>query len=131
MDHFKRYFLLYTLLPLTILTIGASYYRFVISYDYPVVFEGYCDPYAESCFEYCEDSSCTEPFHYTWFTRDAAALRDACGDDVDILSCENAEACEADETDCYATYCDPTVDLDCEFLSAADEPAVPESLLKQ
>ena len=60
MQHFKRFFLLYTLLPLTLLAFGASYYRFMISYDYPVTFEGYCDPYTKSCFEYCEDDDCPD-----------------------------------------------------------------------
>lgn len=121
MEHFKRYFLLYTLLPLLVLALAASYYRFMISYDYEVVFEGYCDPYTESCFEYCEDNACTEPFHYTWFSRNAAELRGVCGD-LSILECEYAESCGENEQGCYATYCDPTVDTDCEFLEAEDMP---------
>ncbi|MAQ59355.1 hypothetical protein CL638_01435 [bacterium] len=126
MQHFKRFFLLYTLLPLTLLAFGASYYRFMISYDYPVTFEGYCDPYTKSCFEYCEDDECLEPFYYTWFTRNAAELRNSCGNDFDILECTEAEACSLGEEGCYARYCDPTMDEDCEFLTKDDMP--PEEL---
>lgn len=119
MEHFKKYFLLYTVLPLFILAIAASYVRFMVTYDFEVVFEGYCDPYSESCFEYCEDDECTEPFHYTWFTRNADELRNACGD-LGILDCEYAEMCEEGEDNCYATYCDPNFDEDCEFLTEED-----------
>lgn len=119
MEHFKKYFMVYTVLPLLMMAIVSSYYRFIVSYDYEVVFEGYCDPYTESCFEFCEDEECTEPFHYTWFARNAADLRSSCGD-LSILDCEFAEDCSEGEMGCYATYCDPNVDFDCEFLTEDD-----------
>lgn len=120
MEHFKRYFLLYTVLPLLLLSLAASYFRFMVIYDYQVTFEGFCDPYSESCFEYCEDEECVEPFHYTWFTRSAAGLQNSCSE-LSILDCELAEECEVGE-ECGAVYCDPSVDEDCEFLTEDDKP---------
>ena len=72
MEHFKKHFLLYTLLPLVILMVSASYYRFVVTQDYTVGYEGLCDPYEEECFVYCEDDECIEPFYYSWIERNGA-----------------------------------------------------------
>lgn len=118
--HLKKYILLYTLAPLLVLTVGASYVRFMVQYDYLVTYEGECDPYTQICFEYCEDEKCDEPIHYTWIERDAAILKQICGDHS-ILDCEAAMSCLPDENRCSISFCDSTIDEDCEQLSSQDE----------
>lgn len=123
--HFKKYFLTYTLVPLTLLFLAASFYRFMVSYDYLVSYEGFCDPYTESCFLYCEDGACTEPFYSTFVERRAYTLRELCGNT--ILDCAAADTCLPDEPDCSVTYCNPRRDDDCETLTRSDMPTVDES----
>mgnify|MGYP000088151342 FL=1 len=117
--NFKRYILLYTIIPMLILAVSASYFRFMVSQDYLVTYEGFCDPYTESCFIYCEDETCTDPFYSTSITRKAAAVFSVCGED--ITDCEAADVCTDNETECSVLYCDPILDIDaCEMLSLTD-----------
>lgn len=120
MHFFKEHFLLFTVVPLLFLAIAASYYRFMISYDYEVSFEGPCDPYSEQCFVYCEDEACLEPFYYSLQHRDAAALRNDCAD-LSVLDCEAALVCRPNETRCFLQYCDPSLDENCESLESDDK----------
>jgi hypothetical protein len=114
--HLKKYFLLYTLVPLLILTVAASYFRFMVSYDYLVSYEGDCDAFSQSCFLYCEDDECTEPLYYSIIERDASALRSICGANADILNCEAASTCQPNDRSCSVTYCDATIDDNCEYV---------------
>lgn len=102
--------------------VAVSYYRFMVIYDYTVSYdEGDCDPYTESCFVYCEDEECSEPFYYTSIYRDASTLVALCGDD--ITDCDEAYYCQEDEVSCEIVYCDSSTGLDeCEMLTEADEP---------
>ncbi len=99
--------------------VAGSYYRFVVIQDYTVGYEGYCDPYSETCFEYCEDEACTEPFHYSWIERHAGTLFNMCGELVP--ECDAAYECIDDAT-CSISFCDPAAD-ECEDLSESDRPA--------
>lgn len=101
------------------LTISASFVRFMVSYDYLVYDEVECDPYTESCFVYCEDENCIEPFYYVEIERLASNLVNFCdGNNVD---CEEAYWCQPNEKKCRITYCDPTDDPSyCDELSETD-----------
>jgi len=141
MHHIKKYLLLYTLLPLIILMVASSYYRFMIAQDYTVGYEGYCDPYEQSCFVYCEDEACAEPFYYSWIERHAGTVHAMCGPLV--TECEAAYSCAGDAS-CSITYCavsttEPTLfesllglvgDTagECDDLTAADQPLAEETL---
>jgi hypothetical protein len=107
--HFKKYFLLYSLIPLLILSTAASYYRFMVIHDYTVEYEGFCDPEVSSCFIGCEDEECTTEYYYTIIAKSASDLQKKCG--LNIAECELAHTClaEGDES-CTVTYCDKEVD---------------------
>lgn len=117
MEHFKKHLLLYTLIPLILLLIGASWYRFMYARDYTISYEGFCDPYTSSCFEYCEDDECLEPFHYTWVERNAAIVFEMCGELV--LDCEGVDVCNDGEVGCSVSYCEPESG-ECENLTEED-----------
>jgi hypothetical protein len=103
--NFKKNILLYTILPLLLLAISASYFRFMVTHDYLVMYEGECDPYVSVCFEYCEDEDCIDPFYYTEVVRSASQIHANCTND--ITSCDFAYTdCGSDETECKISYCD-------------------------
>ena len=116
MRHFLDNILLYTVIPLFILALASSYYRFMIINDHTVSYEGYCDPSTESCFVLCdgdydESGNCLgEEFYYTLMEKHAANLVAQCGDT--IVDCEEANYCLQDEDECLVTYCDPDFDID-------------------
>jgi hypothetical protein len=108
---FKENILLFVLLPLVVLTVGASYVRFMVIKDYLVAYEGVCDPVVNSCFVGCEDEECTSEYYYSSVQKYAVNLYAQCGED--ITDCEAASICLAtDDQDCSVTYCDPEVDGD-------------------
>ena len=114
--HFRKYFLLYTLIPLLFVFTAASYYRFMVLHDYVVMYEGNCDPERNSCFVGCIDQECTEKYYYSMVTKNAAKLIEQCGED--ITNCEFAYVClpVSDEM-CSITYCNIIFDGDiCETL---------------
>jgi hypothetical protein len=105
MKNFKRFFLWYTVGVLTVMLACSSYYRFMVSYDYEVLYEGFCDPEISVCFEYCKNEECSESLHYTLIRRQANELRTVCGDQ-DVLACEAASECTENEVGCSIEYCD-------------------------
>jgi hypothetical protein len=117
MAHFKKYILIYTLLPLVLLMVATSYYRFMVLQDYTVGYEGMCDPYESSCYVYCEDEACSEPFYYSWMERNAGMLYDTCGELV--TECDAAYECTNDDPTCYESFCKPQVE-ECETLGPAE-----------
>lgn len=117
--HLKNHFFKYIVTILTILAVGASYYRFMVSYEYLVSYEGDCNPYTESCFLYCEDDECSDPFFYSIIERQAHEVRALCGEDV--TTCDAAYECQDDVDVCTVYYCDPVLDGDeCEILTEDD-----------
>lgn len=121
MHHLKRYFLVYTLIPFTVISLAASYYRFMITYDYEVIHEGICDPYQEQCSLYCENDKCDEPFYFKTIHRRADTLRNICGD-ILVSECANAQSCQPNEQSCFVTYCTPGSEEICEDLEMPDMP---------
>ena len=114
--HLRKYILVYTILPLLILTASATYYRFVVSLDYRVSYEGRCDPLENNCFVGCEDDECTSEYYYTLVERYAKDLYNLCGED--ISECEMADTCTSQESNCVISYCDlHSNDDDCETLT--------------
>ena len=118
LNHFKQHFFLYIILLLTILATAASYYRFMVTYDYAVYDEIECDPYQSSCFIYCEDDECTEPFYYSLLTRRADVLMYTCG--YDYPDCDASLGCMPDEENCENIFCDPEIDNECDTLTEVD-----------
>lgn len=104
----RKNFLIYTILPLLILAGASSYYRFMVTNDFLVSYEGICDPVTESCFVGCEDDTCENVYYYTLIERDAADLVNKCGDN--ISNCEESNSCIATERSCSITYCDQVLD---------------------
>lgn len=116
LHHLKRHFFFYAVLLLLLISVSASLFRFLVIYDYEVTYEGDCDPYTESCFVYCEDDRCMDPFYYSWITAPANLIEEMCGDDV--TSCDFAYSC-LDSGACSVEYCDTDTD-DCDQLGPAD-----------
>jgi len=79
----------------------------MVIHDHLISYEGNCDPYTESCFMYCEDDACEDPFYYSIIERNADYIYEMCGPDV--TQCEEAYTCDGDDS-CSITYCDPEVD---------------------
>lgn len=117
MEHFQRHLLAYIFIPLIILTVAASFYRFMVAQDYTVGYEGLCDPYTEECYVYCEDEECTEPFYYSWIERNAGLLYEQCGELV--TECDAAYECPIDDESCFIYFCDPEFE-ECDELTEAD-----------
>lgn len=105
---FKEHFLTVTIVPLLVLLIASSYYRFVIQRDYLVSYEGDCDPMIQSCYIGCIDDDCMEEYYYSVIERRASEVRLLCGDDVSI--CDDAYECQAEVEECNIYFCDPTID---------------------
>lgn len=111
--HFKKYFLIYTIVPFLILVSAASYYRFMVLNDYMVSYEGVCDPLTEHCFIGCEDEECSIEYYYTEIRRHAVDIYNLCGND--ISDCDAAQSCSLSDRACSITHCDVTVlDASCE-----------------
>jgi hypothetical protein len=117
--NFKKNVLLYTLIPLTILLVLTSYYRFVVLEDYTVAYEADCDPQTQICFSYCEDNDCKEPYYFAKIKRYAKTLNEICGDDVS--NCEAASQCQRNELDCNISFCDATSNDNCDELGLGKE----------
>ncbi len=114
--NFKKYFLLYTLIPLAILSIASSYYRFIVTEDYLVEYEEECNPEVNSCFIGCKDDDCSAEYYYCLVTKHASQLMTQCG--PDITDCESAQVClPGEKGDCSVTFCDIETDGDaCEVI---------------
>lgn len=113
--HFRNHLLLYTLIPVIIIIGITSYYRYVVSHNYTVAYEGKCDPSTENCFLGCKDDECTEEYYYTLVEKYAADLYEQCG--PNITDCDAASICLPGEQACSVTYCDIEVDGEsCEML---------------
>ncbi len=113
MQHFLRNILAYTVIPLLIFTMAASYYRFVVLDDYLVSYKMDCDPTVASCYLGCQDliiadiSDCptADVFYYTKVERYAADLIKLCGEN--ITACPFANTCTNQERSCSISFCDP------------------------
>jgi hypothetical protein len=119
----REHIFLFVLFPVLVLTVGASYVRFMVIHDYEVAYEGDCDTSLHHCFIGCEDDECTAEYYYSKVTKYAVDLQNQCG--TDITDCEAAHVClESGDRNCSITYCDPITDGDsCAPLgSGADEP---------
>lgn len=118
--HFKKYFFSYAVLILLIFLLAASYTRFMVQNDYLVAYEGDCDPLTESCYLYCEDEDCSEPFYYTIIERHADEILTLCGTDVTL--CDDAYYCDDSVEYCEIYYCNPVLDGEdaCDSLSEDD-----------
>lgn len=101
--NFKDNFFLYTLLPLLVIFIGVSFFRFIIKNDYLVTYEIDCDPSINSCFVGHDDET-NEQYYYSQITKYAPEIYEECGSD--ITDCENANICLPNEPQCFIEYCE-------------------------
>jgi hypothetical protein len=108
MESFKKHIFAYTLIPLTVMLVSASFYRFIVLHDYLVSYEIDCDPSSESCFIGCEDDECTAEYFYALIERRADDIYNLCG--PNIVECEAALECSQSSTHCNITYCNPDID---------------------
>jgi hypothetical protein len=125
----QKHLLGLVLIPLSIIAIALSYHRFIVAEDYVVEYEGYCDPYTQSCFVGCTDDSCAEIYYYTWIQKTAASVREQCGPNVS--ECESAGECAPGEEGCSVRFCSmDTVSEDemCDSLEPADIEAEAETV---
>jgi hypothetical protein len=102
--NFHDHILSYSLALLVIIIGSISFYRFILSHDYMVSYEGACDPTLEKCFIGCEDDSCINEYYYSEMQKYAADLYMECGND--ITDCESANICLPEDSGCSITYCD-------------------------
>lgn len=105
---------------LVILSVSASYYRFMVLHDYLIAYEGECDPYSQVCFIGCENDECTSEYYYSQIEKYNPNIFEQCGED--ITDCEKAYTCLPEDGDkCSITFCNPEVDGDaCEELTEKD-----------
>lgn len=117
--------MLYVLLPLCVLAIGISFYRFMVVGNYVVTYEGECDPEAQACFlGYDADSQ--ENYYYTKIHKYAQDVYAECG--PDITDCTDASICLPEDESCTVTYCSPETILEgesCSSIEIAPEAADP------
>lgn len=102
---FGRYFLIYSIIPLLLLSIGASYTRTFIQSDFNVGYEAECNPERESCFLGCEDEECTSTYPYKYIVKHATDIKSACSDTV--AECAEAQKCSETDSYCEIEYCTP------------------------
>lgn len=118
LQHIRRHYFFYIIIGLIFLSVTASFYRFMVSHDYLVRYEGECDPYSQTCYEYCEDEACSEPFYYSWITAHGNDIIANC--EKDVTTCDFAYTC-VESSECTVSYCDPAGD-GCEDLAEQDRP---------
>lgn len=96
---------------LVVLSVGATYYRYIVARDYFVTFEAPCDPEGESCFLYecdpsVEGAECSEnpednTYYYKNIQKKAYALQSCVGNLGDCLEA----TCVEGERDCMEMQC--------------------------
>lgn len=118
--YLKKHFFSYIVFIFVVFLITASYTRFVVENDYIVAYEGDCDPYTESCYLWCEDDECSEPFYFSVIERHAAEIYSLCGEDVTV--CDDAYYCDESVEYCEIYFCDAEFDGEdsCEYLTEED-----------
>lgn len=109
----KSKILFWTLGVLVVLSVSASYYRFMVLHDYLVQAEVDCDPSYESCFVWkCnveEDEECTgDPEEDTWYYkiayRNAKNIPSCSAEDEE---CDQFTCPEGGEEECSEVLCSP------------------------
>jgi len=112
LSYLQKNFFWFTLVLLTIFATGASYVKFVSIHDYTIYDEIECDPYTASCFLYCEDEECTEPFYYAEIIRQANNYVAYCGS-TDYFDCDASYGCMEEESECEVTFCESSPESEC------------------
>jgi hypothetical protein len=101
-----------------VLAVSSSYYRFIITDDFLVSYEGFCDTSTESCFEgsyYDEECECDVIYEYKYVEKKATVYKNQmtqCSSDpyIDPMDCEEVNYCAQEEDDCAITYCDSEIE---------------------
>ncbi len=104
----KSKILLATFLVLLVLSVGASFYRYIIARDYIIEAQVECDPTMESCFISTEDQSAYKLIHKK--AKDIP-LCDPQQQGCDALTCEPGQAncqiitCDESLAQSYSSVC--------------------------
>lgn len=94
------------------LSVGVTYYRYVVSLDYLVVLEVSCDPQVESCFLYecdpeeewaeCSENPADDSYYYKYIKKKGYAVVECVNG---LEGCEEI-SCAEDEEDCTEILCE-------------------------
>ncbi len=98
----KSTILLYVMGILILVSVGVTFYRYMILKDYQVITEIECNPEIENCFVRTEEDGTIS--YYKIISRNAANIP-LC-DPAQDESCR-ALVCEAEELKCEITFCSP------------------------
>jgi len=115
---FRQHPVLWILVPLCLLALGLSFYRFMVVGSYVVEYQGACDPETEHCFVGCNDDACQDTYYYTKVKKYAPDVYAECGPDV--TDCAQASVCLPTDASCSITYCSPETALDDESCEDID-----------
>ena len=102
----KSKILIWVFVVALIISVGATYYRYVVKRDYIIFAHVECDPKTESCFyATCEGTDCpTEIEYYKKINKKAF----------------NIELCDSESPDCKPLVCQPN-EADCEITACTEE----------
>lgn len=123
----KSKILFWTLLVLVVLSVSASYYKFVVLQDYLVEAEVDCDPSLESCFiwvcdpeidgeEYCTGNPEEDTWYYKFAYRNAMNVINC---DIEDEECLPFACPEEGEDQCEEVFCDADTLLEYGFEEGA------------
>ncbi len=96
-------------------SVGASFYRIVISKDYQIVGQVACDPQVEKCFvSKCDpetDDTCSKNLdeqttYYKEISKKAASIY-ACEATKEKIGCTDNLSCISGESSCFYIFCNP------------------------
>jgi hypothetical protein len=105
----KSKILMWVFVGALIISVGATYYRYVVKRDYIIFAHAPCDPEMESCFYYpCEegDTECSpaDVEYYKKINKKAY----------------NIELCDSESPDCQPLVCQEN-EADCEIISCSED----------
>ena len=112
--HIKSKILFWTLGVFIILSVSASYYRYMVLHDYIIEAQIDCDPTLESCFvwvcdleagEECTGNEDEDTWYYKYIYRNA----------------KNIPLCDPKEEGCDALICPEGGELECERINCTSE----------
>jgi len=100
---------------LIIISVGATFLRYVVFKDYQIFAQASCDPQAEKCYmttcDPADDSTCPQDesqrtTYYKIISKNASAIYD-CENSKEKTGCNGELFCLANEKKCSYKYCDP------------------------
>lgn len=103
--------------PLILLAVLVSYYRFYVAYDYIADYEIPCEPGTQNCFVRCDTDMCTDAVPFIRVSKYALDLYLQCG--ANIEGCAAAGTCLQTDRQCSVHFCDSESLLEGESCASA------------